>query len=727
MKNFKLIKQIDMMNCGSACLSMVAISHGKNYSQQFLNNLCEIGKKGVSLLNINKAAEKIGFRTLGIKIKAEDLFSQLSSPCILHWDNNHYVVAYKSNRNKIKIADPKLGKLTLTKQEFLKHWSKTDEHEGFALLLEPTDMFYSSELDSQNDFQDYSRFKNITNKILEFKPLIIQLIIGLFAITVINLFIPFLSQSLIDQGVSKKDLSFINLILIAQLVFIFSRTIIEFIRSWILLHISTRVNISILADFLLKLMRLPLSYFDKKNTGDILQRISDHDRIEQLLTSHSLNTIFSLLNLIVFGIVLFIYSVNIFLVFCVGSILSILWPILFLQKRKKLDIDRFGQSSTHKNYLMQLIHGMPEIKLNQADTKKKWQWEKIQISLYNVKTRLLKIEQFQQAGTVLINEVKNILIIFISAKFVIDGEITIGMLVAITYILGQLNGPIEQLLSFIPVLQNGKLSLQRLTDIQLQDEEDESNKFNITDISGDIEIKNLSFSYPSFQPVLQDINMVIKQNQTTAIVGESGSGKTTLLKLLLKFYDLDNGDIQIGDMNINNIPTSLYRAHCGVVFQDGYIFDDSIAANVALDGEAIDYIKLEESLKMANLLDDIERLPLKVQTIIGQNGQINLSKGQQQRLMIARSIYKNPKYLFYDEATSALDANNEKTIQENLDKFLDNRTAVIIAHRLSTVKNADQIVVLKHGSIVEKGTHTSLTKLKGHYYNLVKNQLELGC
>ncbi len=726
MKKIKLIKQTDTMNCGSTCLSMVSQFHGRSYSQEFLNKLCALGKKGISLLNISKAAEKIGFRTLGVKLSVEDLFSKAPMPCILHWDNQHYVVAYGASRNKIQIADPQHGKTSLNTKELLQHWKKTDANEGFALLLEPTESFHSNEYDDQIDVKDFSGFKNILSKVFLYRSLIVQLVIGLIAVTIINLIIPFLSQSLIDQGVSKKDLSFINLILIAQLVFIFSRTIIEFIRSWILLHISTRVNISIIADFLLKLMRLPLSFFDKKNTGDILQRIADHDRIEQLLTSHSLNTLFSLMNLIVFGIVLSVYSAQIFLVFFIGSLMSIIWPILFLRKRKILDAQKFGHQSDHQNYLIQLIHGMGEIKINQADTKKKWQWEKIQLGLYKVKSKLLKIEQLQQTGTVLINEMKNIFVIFIAAKLVISGEITIGMLVAITYILGQLNGPIEQLLSFIPLLQDGKLSLQRLTDIQQQKEEDESNKFNITTVSGDIRIKSLSFAYPGFNSVLKDINLTIYENKTTAIVGESGSGKTTLLKLVLKSYELDNGSIEIGNIDLQNIPASILREKCGVVFQDGFIFDDTIAANVALDGLSIDYPKLENALKIANLLDDINRLPNKVETIIGQNGQINLSKGQQQRLMIARSIYKNPSYLFYDEATSALDANNEKVIQENLNKFLKHRTAIIVAHRLSTVKNADQIVVLKQGEIVESGNHQELTQLKGHYYHLVKNQLELG-
>lgn len=714
------------MNCGSTCLSMVAQHHGRRYSQEYLNKLCAVGKTGVSLLNISQAAEHIGFRTLGVKLSVDDLFSKSTMPCILHWDNQHYVVAYQVSGNKIKIADPQSGHLTCSKKQLLEHWKKTEANEGFALLLEPTQLFYSEGHEHQVEDPDYSGFKNILTKVSQYKHLILQLVIGLLAVTIINLIIPFLSQSLIDQGVSKKDLGFINLILLAQLVFVFSRTIIEFIRSWILLHISTRINISIMADFILKLMRMPLSFFDKKNTGDVLQRIADHDRIEQLLTSHSLNTVFSLLNLIVFGVVLWIYSAKIFLVFFIGSAISVAWPLLFLNTRKLLDNQKFTQQSEHQNHLMQLIHGMPELKINQAETKKKWQWEKIQLGLFQVKSKLLKTEQFQQAGTVLINEVKNIFILIIAAKLVIDGSITIGMLVAITYILGQLNAPIEQLLSFIPVLQNGQLSLQRLTDIQQQKEEDEGNQFGLTTISGDITLKGVSFAYPGFNPVLNNIDLVIPEHKTTAIVGESGSGKTTLLKLLLKFYEVDQGRIEVGEVDMQHIPASLLREACGVVFQDGFVFDDTIAENVALDARETDFVQLEHALRMANLMDDINRLPLKLDTLIGQNGQINLSKGQQQRLMIARSVYKNPAYLFYDEATSALDANNEKAIQENLNQFLAGKTAVIIAHRLSTVKNADQIVVLKHGEIVETGDHRSLTALKGHYYHLVKNQLELG-
>lgn len=727
MKYLKLIKQTDMMSCGPTCLAMVSKYYGRSFRQDFIETLCAIGKQGVSLFNLSQAAEKIGFRTLGVKLTTEQLLEQGDKPCILHWDNQHFVVAYKSKKNKFTIADPQHGKTTIDQNHLKKHWVKNTDQQGFALLLEPSDGFYTSHTDEQNTEQNKSTANiSIFHKLSQYKKLIFQLILGIFAVTLINLIIPFLSQSLIDQGVSMKDHTFIYLILIAQLVFIISRTSIEFIRSWILLHISTRVNISILADFLMKMMRLPLAYFDRKNTGDILQRIADHERIEQLLTSHSLNTLFSLLNLFVFGFVLWIYSSQIFLAFLIGSSLSLAWPLLFLKRRKHLDNDKFIQSSKHQNHMLHMIHGMPEIKINQAETKKKWQWESIQVGLFKTKSRLLMIEQSQQAGTILVNEIKNIIIIFLSAQLVISGELTLGMLVAISFILGQLNAPIDQLLSFLPVLQDAKLSFRRLTDIQNEADEDDNNPYSLQEVSGDIAIKNLSFAYPGFADVLQDITLQIPANKTTAIVGESGSGKTTLLKLLLKFYPNTSGHISYGDIDSNNIPAHILREQVGVVFQDGHVFDDTIAANVALSGEMVNQKRLIHALTMANLINDINRLPLKWNTIIGQNGQISFSKGQQQRLMIARSIYKDPSYLFYDEATSALDANNEKQIQQNLNSFLANRTAIIIAHRLSTVKNADQIVVLKQGKIVEKGNHETLIKQQGDYFHLVKNQLELG-
>ncbi|MFC3193921.1 peptidase domain-containing ABC transporter [Marinicella sediminis] len=725
MTHFKLIKQTDMMSCGPTCLAMISQHYGRHFRQDFIETLCAIGKHGVSLFNLSQAAEKLGFRTLGVKLTTKQLAEHGDKPCILHWDDQHFVVAYKTKKNTFSIADPQYGKSRINQQQLEQHWVKNQDRQGFALLLEPTDHFYTADSETAEE-SVAAQPLGIWAKLKQHKKLLIQLVIGVLAITLINLIIPFLSQSLIDQGVALKDHKFIYLILIAQLVFIISRTSIEFIRSWILLHISTRINISILADFLLKMMRLSLSYFDRKNTGDILQRIADHERIEQLLTSHSLNTFFSLINLLVFGVVLWIYSGQIFLAFVIGSTLSLTWPLLFLHRRKHLDNEKFVHASKHQNHMLHIIHGMPEIKINQAETKKKWQWEKIQVNLFNIKSRLLMLEQGQQAGTILINEIKNIVIIFFSAQLVISGDITLGMLVAISFILGQLNAPIDQLLSFIPILQDAKLSFRRLTEIQNEPDESTQNPYQVKQLTGDISISNLTFAYPGFSPVLKDITLRIPAQKTTAIVGESGSGKTTLLKLLLKFYAPDSGVIEYGGMDVEHLPAELIRNQSGVVFQDGHVFDDTIAANVALSGATIDQQKLMHALTMANLLDDINKLPLKWQTVIGQNGQINLSKGQQQRLMIARSIYQDPAYLFYDEATSALDANNEKMIQNNLDVFVKNRTAVIIAHRLSTVRNADQIVVLKHGAVVESGNHDTLISQRGDYYYLVKNQLELG-
>jgi ATP-binding cassette subfamily B protein len=723
---FKAHRQTDQMNCGSTCLAMICRHHGKLFSNEFLENLCQIGRQGLSMLNLKKAAASLGFRTLGVKLTVDQFIEQAQTPCILHWENQHYVVAYKTTAKKIKIADPELGKRTLSREEFSQHWQKTTDQQGYALLLEPTDAFYQQTEPGIDEQANNHQFANIINQLKPHRSLLWQLLMGIFAVTLINLIIPFLSQALIDQGVGQMDHQFITVILLAQLTFVFSRTVVEFIRSWILLHISTRINIAILAGFLLKLMRLPLSYFDKKNQGDILQRMGDHQRIEQLLTSHSLNTLFSLLNLLVFGVVLWIYNALVFWVFFASTVLALLWPLLFLKKRKVIDARKFQLSGDHHNFLLQLIHGMPEIKMNQADGHKITHWYQLQQKLFHSKSGLLKTEQFQQVGTVLINEVKNVLVIFLAAKLVISGQITIGTLVAITYIMGQLNGPIDQLLNFIPTLQNASLSLQRLNEIQNLETESTQPSLSAEGISGDLKVRKLNFAYPGFDPVLHDVSLTVKGGHVTALVGASGSGKSTLLKLLLKFYPPDSGGLHLGAHDYRQLSAEQLRSAVSVVFQDPFIFDDDIAANVVVNGAKADPERLTQALKMANLYDEIDRLPQKWHTVIGQNGQYNLSKGQQQRLMIARAVYSDPEYLFFDEATSALDATNEKIIQENLSRFMKNRTALIIAHRLSTVKRADQIIVMKQGRVVETGRHEELVSRKSHYYELVKNQLELG-
>ncbi len=725
--SFPFYKQADQKDCGPTCLKMIGKHYKKNIPIVDLRRLSETTRVGSSLLNLGDAAEKIGLRSLGVKLSFED-FREAPLPCIVHWNKNHYIVVHKIKRNKVYVADPAFGLMTYSVADFIKHWigNNADEttKEGIALLLEPTPNFYREAFDEPEKFG----FAFISKYLFKYKAFIVQLIIGLLAGSLLQLVLPFLTQSIVDVGIENADLNFIYLILFAQLFLFIGKASLELIRAWILLHLSTRINISLISDFFIKLMNLPISFFDVRMTGDLLQRINDHKRIERILTTSSLTVLFSFVNLIIFSFVMAYYSLQIFAVFLLGSILYFVWVLFFFKKRKELDHKHFAQVSEEQSKVIELINGMQEIKLHNAEKRMRWNWEYVQARLFKIATKSLALEQTQSMGSNFINELKNMLITVLSAKLVIDGEITLGMMMAISYIVGQLNAPIIQLINFMRDLQDAQISLERLGEIH--DKEDEEKEgiplMEQLPSSPTIELKDLSFRYTGgTEPVLQNLSLKIPANKTTAIVGVSGSGKTTLMKLLLRFYNLDQGEILLDRYNINNFPQKLWRANCGVVMQEGYIFNDTIAYNIAVGEDQIDYQKLTHAIDVANITDYIAGLPLSYNTKIGNEG-VGLSTGQKQRLLIARSVYKNPKFLFFDEATSALDANNEKIIMEKLNQFFADKTAVVIAHRLSTVKNAHQIVVLDQGRIVELGNHESLIQRKGNYYNLVKNQLELG-
>ncbi len=730
---FPFFKQLDAMDCGPSCLRMIAKHYGKNYSLQTLRDKSYITREGVSMLGISDAAEAIGFRSMGVRITFEQLLNETPLPCVAHWNQNHFVVVYKIKKQRngkifVYVSDPARGLIKFTKEEFLSGWASTKEggdDKGLCLLLETTPDFYKADDEKLNK----SGFKFLFSYLRPFKKIITQLFLGLLLGSLLQLIFPFLTQSIVDKGINTQNLDFVTLIIIAQLVLIFSRTIVEFIRSWILLHLGTRINISLISDFLIKLMKLPVSFFDTKMIGDLIQRIGDHKRIETFLTSSTLNILFSFINLIIFGIVLLIYSVNIFLIFLIGSVLYTVWVYLFMKKRRDLDNRRFAQMSDNQSNVIQLITGMQEIKLNNCEKQKRWEWENIQVKLFKVNMASLSLNQYQQAGGVLINEVKNIIITFIAAKSVIDGNMTLGMMLAVQYIIGQMNSPINQMISFLQSTQDAKISLERLGEIHNKENEesDETPKISILPEHRDLNIDKLFFQYegPRSPFVLDDVNLNIPEKKITAIVGTSGSGKTTLIKLLLGFYNPTKGKINLGDLYLDNVSNRMWRDKCGVVMQDGFIFSDSIANNIAVSDEYPDLEKLLNAVKVANIQEFIESLPLGYNTKIGQNG-VGMSQGQKQRILIARAVYKNPEFIFFDEATNALDANNERIIMENLDQFFKGKTVIVVAHRLSTVKNADQIVVLEKGKIVEKGTHAELTKKKGAYYELVKNQLELG-
>jgi ATP-binding cassette subfamily B protein len=727
-KKFPFYKQTESKDCGPTCIKIIAKYYNKNVNIQDLRNLSETTREGSTLLGLSEAAEKIGFHTIGVKISLETL-NETPLPCILHWNKNHYVVLYKIKKGIYYISDPSHGLLQYNEDELLIRWignnSNRNTEEGITLLVDTTPGFYNS--DFLDDKEQKLDFSFLSRYVLKYKSYLWQLVIGLIGASLLQLILPFLTQSVVDVGIKNQDLNFIYLILFAQLALFIGRTSIEIIRSWILLHLSTRINISLVSDFFIKLMKLPISFFDVRLTGDILQRINDHSRIESILTISSLNVLFSFFNIIIFSFVLIYYNFQIFLIFLIGSILYFLWIIIFLKKRKDLDYKQFSQVGQEQSKVIELVNGMQEIKLHNAERQKRWSWEFTQARLFKISISSLALEQYQSVGSGFINEFKNILITILSAKLVIEGELTLGMMLAISYIVGQLNTPITQLINFIRELQDAKISLERLSEIHSKENEENIDDAKLENLPSDLDIQlsNVSFKYTgSDVMVLKNLNLHIPQKKVTAIVGTSGSGKTTLMKLLLRIYEPKEGNINISNYELKNLSHKTWRNSFGVVMQEGYIFNDTIANNIAIGEDYIDKKKMAHAVDVANIREFIETLPISYNTRIGMEG-VGLSTGQKQRLLIARAVYKDPSFLFFDEATSALDANNEKTIMEKLNSFFKEKTVVVIAHRLSTVKNAHQIVVLDKGNIVEVGNHNTLVKQKGNYYNLVKNQLEL--
>lgn len=725
---FPFYKQLDAMDCGATCLRMIARHYGRHYSLDYLRELTFVGREGVSLMGISDAAEKLGMHTLGVKIGFERLRDDVPLPCIAHWKQNHFVVVHKISGNTIHVADPAVGKLKLNVQEFLDGWVSDvvkGEPQGILLLLETAPEFFERD----GEKIDRAGFGFLWSYIRKYRRYLFQLFLGLFLGSVIQLSMPFLMQALVDKGVVLGDLNFVYLILAAQGVLFISQVFVEFIRGWILLHIGTRVNINLVSDFLIKLMRLPMAFFDSKMTGDLLQRIYDNERVERFLTSSSLTTLFSVVNLAVFGVVLWFYNSLIFSIFFGAAIFYFAWIALFLRRRRVLDYKRFEQLAENQSALIQLVNGMQEIKQHNAEKQKRWMWERIQARLFRVNMRYLATDQMQRAGAAFINEGKNIIISVVAAKAVIDGQMSLGMMLAVQYIIGHMNAPLESLVQFILSAQEAKISLERMNEIHQKPDEEPLTEPKVTVIpeNGDLVLDNVSFRYggPHDPMVLKNLDLVFPEGKVTAIVGASGSGKTTLLKLLLQYYQATSGAVKLGDISLSNVNTKLWRSRCGVVLQEGFIFSDTIAKNIALGDEIIDRRKLLYASKVANIQQFIESLPLGYNTKIGQDG-VGLSQGQKQRLLIARAVYKNPEYLFFDEATNALDASNERVIMENLERFFNNRTVIIVAHRLSTVRSADNIIVLEKGEVVEQGTHSKLTYERGVYYNLVKNQLELG-
>ena len=727
MSKFPFFRQLDYRDCGPTCLRMIAKFHGKTFSREFLRDKAGITRLGVTMAGIADAAEAIEMHTLGMRIDLNSLVSEAPTPFIVPWRQKHFVVVHKTTKDKIYVADPAKGLLEYDYQDFLDAWTTAQDKTGFVLLFEPNPNFFKLK-------EDKTRIKSfgfLWSYLKPYKKLINQLLVGFMIGIIIQFFVPFLMQSVVDVGVNNQDFSFIYLVLIAQLVLFISQTLVSIFREWLLLHLTGRFNIKMVSDFLFKMLKLPVNFFDTRNTGEYLQRIHDHERIQDFVSSSSFNMLYSVVLFLVFNFVLAFYNFKIFIFFLIGSVAYIVWTLFFLKKRAELDFKRFDQQSASQTSLVQIIDGVREIKINNSQRKNRWKWEQVQISLFKISMNSLKLAQYQSIGSNFINELKNIFITFLSASAVVNGEITLGMMLSIQYIVGQLNLPLSNFISFIQLWQDARISLERLWQVHSKDDEDiaELNKAKELPENKSIHIKNLSFQYgsKSSQMVLKNISFEIPQGKTTAIVGASGSGKTTLIKLLLKFYEPTEGTILIGNTNLKDINNDYWRMNCGAVLQETFIFNDTIAGNISESeqNEIIDRGKLKNAVYISNIEDFVERLPNKLNTELGASG-IRLSGGQEQRLMIARAVYKNPEFVFFDEATSSLDANNEKVIMEKLNSFLNKKTSVIVAHRLSTVRNADTIIVLDDGEVVEQGNHEQLTMLKGRYYDLVKNQLELG-
>lgn len=721
------------MDCGAASLRIICASYGKYFTQERISRACRTAKNGVSMLAINDAGESLGLRTMGVRV-GWDKLERLPLPCILHLRNKHFVVLYKVKWTRhgeyYYISDPARGLLRYERQNLKRIWLNDcpdgGEPFGFALLFETTPEFYRQE---EGDKKAGISMKFLAGYFKPYTRNIVQIFAGMLVGSMVSLIMPFLTQGVVDAGIGNGDIGFVIAILIAQVMLVMGQMANTLIRNWLMLHVTSRTSIALISDFLGKLMRLPLGYFDSKNVGDILQRIKDHHRIQDFLTGSFIGIFMAIVNFTVYSAVMCSYDLLILLIFLAGSALYVMWIVMFLRKRRKLDYMRFQAASRDQSKLVEMINGMQDIKINNAEKKKRWQWENLQVELYRIRIKGLALGQAQQVGSTFIDQTKNVLISYIAARAVISGYMTLGMMMAMQYIIGQLNGPISQFVNFIQSSQDAKISLERLNEIHLKPDEEPKGVRKMTDIprNGDIVLDEVVFQYdgPHSEKVLDRISLTIKAGQVTAIVGSSGSGKTTLLKLILGFYEPTQGEVKLGERRLCEYSNHLWRACYGAVLQEGYIFNDTIAGNIAISDENIDMQKVRAAVRIANLERFVESLPLKYETRIGPQGK-GLSSGQKQRLLIARAVYKDSPYFIFDEATNTLDANNEKTIMENLRKFFKNRTVVIVAHRLSTVKNADKIVTLEHGKIVEEGTHNELLARKGNYYRLVVNQLEIG-
>ncbi|WLD23307.1 peptidase domain-containing ABC transporter [Flavobacterium dauae] len=719
-RKIPFVKQLDSQDCGFACLKMIGKYYYSDFEidEEIIQN-SNILKFGISIFDLQKNANELGFEAHALLISFDKIFKNFSSPSIFLWNQNHFIVVYKIYKNKVYVIDPEFGKVTYTKEEFIEGWSQGEDN-GVVLYIEPT-IKLTKHLKKIKDRKLDLTFA--VQYIKKYKVHFILIIVSLIISSTIELIFPFFTQKIVDKGVSNQNVNFIYLILVAQIILFFSKIGIEFYRSWMFMHISSRISFSIITDFLLKLTNLPINFFNSKTIGDLTQRINDHRRIEELLTKEFIQTIFSAFSIIIYASILLYFNTKIFFTVLICTIIEIVWILIFLDKIKVNDHKNFSLISNDRNKLYEIINSIHDIKLNNLEEEKTKQWQQIQKRIFETSIERLSIDQKYQSYR-FFNFLQTILVIFFAAIAVMNHDMTVGTMLSIMFILGGIGGPVNQLITFILKYQLSKISFERLNDIHKYKEEDNSSGKIPLEYIEDIQLQNVNFSYDNRHSAIKSVNALIPKNKMTAIVGISGSGKTTLLKLLLKFYSPKSGVIKLGKNDLESINNKEWRKKCGVIFQDSVIFSDTIKYNVALTHDA-DLEKLKRSLQLANILSFVDNLPLKENMKIGSEG-IGLSQGQRQRILIARAIYKNPDYLFFDEATNSLDAENEKLIVDNMNKFFENKTMIVVAHRLSTVKNADQILVLENGCLIESGTHLELIAKKGKYYSLIRNQLELG-
>lgn len=728
MASFKHIFQTDSMDCGAACLCMIARHYGKNYSLEFFRKNAFIGKEGISMLGLSMAAEKAGMHSLCAKISIEQLANEIILPCILHWDNKHYVICHKVSGKKnltFHICDPAFGCMKVCQKELYRHWISgkfEGEEVGVAMQIEPGINFHNKGIKkAPHKFS----MKYFLKYIMPHKWSILQLLLGALVLISLGYISPFISQAIVDIGILKKDLAFIILMVIAQIIINTSKTIIIFFQSWISLRMNTIINVNLVSNYLNKLSQMPMSFFESKTMGDILQRIGDHDRIKSFLMNDTINVIFSITTFIAFVVVLGIYNIHILSIFLLGNAVYVTWVLSFMKYRKELDNKAFHESALLQNNMVQFIQGMQEIKLNCIEREKCWEWEHLQARLYKISRKAMLLGQIQSAGSLIFSSTTGVVLSYITAQKVVTGEMTLGMMTSLSFILGQVAAPIGSFIGFAQRYQDAKISLERLADIHSQDDEHKEyeEKKSILPKDKNIILNKVSFSYSGNinNLVLKNISIQIPQNKITAIVGKSGCGKTTLIKLLQGLYKPLSGEIMIGDTVLENINKYVWRNHIGAVMQDGYIFSDSISKNITLHNE-VDIQKLESVLKAVNLNDFIQSLPHGYDTKIGNDG-MQLSQGQRQRILLARILYRKPQVVFLDEATNALDTQNEFYIMNNIRELLYNHTIIIVAHRLSTIKKADNIIVIDNGEVIEQGTHERLLEQKGTYFQLINTQL----